>query len=392
MPRTTLFCALLVTFAMFAPIFCVPPMEPILKEQLFLTHTQTSLLFSTPLLMLVAIAIPAGRIADRIGVKKATGFGLIIMAIGAIMRGTATAYPDLLVFTFVYGFGFGWTLPNMPKLVATFVHRDRAHIAMGITNLGIPLGIALGLALTMPVIWPVTNTYQGVFFIWSIPVVIAAILWWILVKEPRRRSADFQESSVNTAALRTVISNKNLLLIAALMFLHLFFVYNWTGWAPVLMMSKGVSPVWAGFITSVAHWAYIPAFFLMPKLSYKLGLRKPFLWLPSIILALASWGATKVSINASWFLMALVGIANGTRFVTLLSLPVEMMHKKDVGTASGIMLAIGYAGAVIGPLVGGRVFDITQNLDLSFMILIVLSLASTIIALRIHETGLGRRM
>jgi len=111
MPRTVIVCALLVGVAMWAPIYCVPPMETLLKEQLLLTHTQTSLLLSVPVLMLVATAIPAGVISDRIGIKKAIGIGLIAMATGALLRGTASDFSSLLGFTFIYGFGFGWTFP-----------------------------------------------------------------------------------------------------------------------------------------------------------------------------------------------------------------------------------------------------------------------------------------
>ena len=391
MPRRVLFSTFAVGFAATAPTFCVPPMEHILKEQLFLTHTQTSLLFVAPIIMLAAIAIPAGLVADRIGVKKATGIGLIVMAIGAIMRGTATDFQSLLAFTFVYGFGGGWILPNLPKIVRTFVQRDKATVVTGVISSGLPLGMALGLALTMPVIWPVTNSYQGVFFIWSIPVVIVTVIWWALVKEPRKSSADSEVLETQTTSFRTVLSNKQLWFVSALMFLHNFFVFTWNGWSPVLMLMKGASPSLAGLIASTALWTCIPAYLLMPRLSYKLGVRKPFLWIPSVVLAIAAWGATQVSVTASWFLMALVGIANGTRFITLLALPAEMMDKKEVGTASGIVISIGFAGGVIGPLVGGYILDNTQSLDLSFMVLMGLSLVTAFLASRMLEIGPRRR-
>ena len=385
MPRRILLATFLVGFAATAPTFCVPPMEPILKEQLFLTHTQTSLLFVAPILMLAAIAIPAGLVADKIGVKKATGIGLIIMAIGAIMRSTATDSPSLLTFTFIYGFGGGWILPNLPKIVSTFVQRDKATVVTGVISSGIPIGMASGLSLTMPVIWPVTNSYQGVFFIWSMPVVIVTVLWWALVREPRKSSANSEVLKTQTTSFKTILSNKPLLLVSALMFLHRFFVLTWNGWSPLLMMMKGASPSSAGLIASIALWSYIPAYILMPRLSYRLGVRKPFLWIPSVVLAIAAWGATQVSVTASWFLMALVGIANGTRFITLLALPVEMMHKREVGTASGIVISIGFAGGVVGPLIGGAILDNTQSLDLSFMVLMGASLVAAFLASRLPE-------
>jgi len=169
--------------------------------------------------------------------------------------------------------------------------------------------------------------------------------------------------------------------------LHTFFIYAWTGWSPALMMLKGASPELAGVITSITVWVGIPAFILMPRLAYKLGLRKPFLWAPAIALALAAWGAIHTPLPMSWPLMALVGISDAAKFTTTMTLPVEMMPKEEVGTASGLVLSVGYIGGIIGPLIGGRVLDLTGNLDISLLILVGISIAAAGIAFRLPETG-----
>jgi cyanate permease len=376
---------------MWTPIFCVPPMEPLIKEQLLLTHTQASLLLSAPVLMLVATAIPAGLVSDRVGIKKTIGLGLIVMAVGAALRGTATDFTSLLAYTFVYGFGFGWTFPNLPKLVSIYVSKDKANVAMGVVNSGFPIGTALGLAITVPVILPIAGTYQGVFLIWSIPAIIAAVSWWTLMRQPDSKPIHIEKPRTSITSFRNAFSNKNLWLVAVLMFLQQFYVWNWNSWAPVMLILKGASPSLAGLIASVTIWAVLPTFLLAPRLSHRIGLRKPFIWVPSIVLAIASWVARYVTVSASWYLMVLVGLASGTRFTTLMSLPLEMMYETEVGMASGMLLSIGFAGGVIGPLVGGQVLDNTQNLDISLIVLVIISLAATFIALKIPETGPGRR-
>jgi len=362
-------------------------MEHILKQELFLTHAQTSLLFTAPMLMIVAVAIPAGIIADRIGARKAAGIGAIIIAVGAILRGTATDASSLLAFTFIYGVGLGWLFPNLLKLVSTWAPREKAGVATGIFFTGIFAGSALALAITMPLIFPITNTFQGVFFIWSIPPIAAAILWWALVREPTRNSIHSKPVSRGNISLRQISRNKNLWLVSILFLLNNFFFFTWIGWAPALMMLKGATPDLAGLISSITMWVGIPAVLLMPRLAYKLGLRKPFLWVPSIVLALASWGAIHVSLRMSWLLMALVGVANNTRFVTIMALPVDMMSKEEVGTASGLVLSIGYIGGIIGPLIGGRILDLTGSLDLSLLVLVGVSIAAAGIAFTLPETG-----
>ena len=260
-------------------------------------------------------------------------------------------------------------------------------MATGLFISGVLVGIALSLATTIPFIFPVTDTFQGVFFVWSIPPVVAAILWWALVREPSAESTEVRPLSRGDTPFRQILRNKSLWLAASLLLLHNFFFYSWTGWAPALMRLKGATPDLAGLITSVTIWVSIPAAFLIPGLAYKLGLRKPFLWIPGIILAVAAWGAIGATISMSWFLMALVGVANIARFTTILALPVEMMSQEDVGKASGVILSLGYVGGVLGALVGGHILDLTGSLDHSFLVLVVVSVAAVGVALRLPETG-----
>ena len=110
-PWFMLACAALVAFGMYAPIFCIPPMEHIISEELNLSHAQTSLLFSLPLFIFAATAIPSGFLADRIGIRKAAGIGIVLIVVGSLMRGAFTNYTALLGFTLLYGIGFALTYP-----------------------------------------------------------------------------------------------------------------------------------------------------------------------------------------------------------------------------------------------------------------------------------------
>jgi CP family cyanate transporter-like MFS transporter len=169
------------------------------------------------------------------------------------------------------------------------------------------------------------------------------------------------------------------------------FFYTWSGWAPTLLMLKQATPEMAGLLTSVTIWVGIPTGLLMPRLAYKLGLRKPFLWIPAIVLVGAALGARVITLDMSWIIMVVVGIATMTQFPTLLALPVEMVPKEEVGAASGLVLSVGYAGGVVGPLVGGRILDITGSLSLSLVVLAGVSVAMVGIAFMLPETGSAKK-
>jgi len=384
---TILGSAILLSFAMWTPLACVPPMEHILKEELSLTHAQTILLFTAPVIMMVALSIPAGIIADRIGIRKAAGIAAIIIAVGAMLRGTATDFPTLLAFTFIYGVGVALAWPNLGKFVSLWVPREKAGVVTGIYMTACQIAFSIPIAITLPLIFPITNTFQGVFFIWSIPIIAAASLWWGLIRDPPSESAQARQVDAGNIPFRQVLRNKNLWLVSIILLLSYFFQQSWMAWSPALMMLKGATPELAALISSISLWASIPAVLLMPRLSDKLGVRKPFLWLPSIILAFASLGAIYITVPMGWPLMALVGIAYITRFGIIFTLPVEMVPKEAVGAAMGLITSIGMIGGVIGPWIGGRIFDLTGSLDLLLLILIGVSIATAGLAFKLPETG-----
>jgi len=385
MPWTILVVASLLGFSMWAPLYCIPPMEHILKAELNLTYAQTSLLYIGPPLMLAAMAIPGGLLGDRIGARKAAGIGAIIIAVGTLLRSTSTNPTSILAYTFIYGIGIGWVFPNLAKLVSGWVPYQKAGIATGIYSVGIMAGVAIPFAVTMPLLYPITDTFQGVFLLWSIPAIVAAIAWWIIVKEPPREYKANEPLTVGSHFSR-VARNKQIWLVAIIFLLHNFFFYTWTGWAPLLLMMKGATATSAGLITSIFPWVGIPTVILMPRLAYKLHVRKPFLWVPAIVMALAAAGATHMNLTLSWLVMALVGIANNTRFTTVIALPVEMVAPEDTGTASGLILSIGHLGAV-GAWVGGHTLDTTSGLDIAMLILVGISAAAAGLVFKVTDTG-----
>jgi MFS family permease len=104
-------------------------------------------------------------------------------------------------------------------------------------------------------------------------------------------------------------------------------------------------------------------------------------------MAIAAWAVISVSLPMSWLSMVLVAVAEASMLVTTLSLPIEMVPEKDIGTASGLMLGIGHSGALVGPWISGYLFDLTGNLNASFLLLAGIAIASIGIVFKLPETG-----
>lgn len=376
LPWKILSIAVFLNFCTWAVLFSIPPMETILSRDLLISNFQASLLFTSPIIMIALAAIPAGIIADRVGIKKIIGIGAVIALIGAMLRGTATGYSDLLIFSLIFGLGMGLTFANLPNLARSCSLKRQTILVMGILNgFGVLSGVGIGLAITVPLIYPLTNSYQGVFYFWSILLLFATILWWVMVREPPCPNGEAQPEKIRYTDIKLILKNKVLWLLAFLLFLHNFFFYTWSGWLPTFLLEKGFNLSFAGLMTSIMLWVGVPTVILVPMLfsGAKIPI-KLFIWIPSMIFAFLAVGILYASQSVISVLMIIAGVINILRFNTLLTLPVEIMPKERAGTASGVVVSIGYLGAVIGPVIAGRILDITGSLQSVFIILAVLSI------------------
>ena len=387
MPWQVLTIGLLMAFGMWLPLLVVPTVEDVIGEQLAISHTLTALLFSGPVAMLALVAIPGGLLTDKIGIKRAVGIGALVLAAGSALRGLSPNFATLMGFTLVYGLGLGLCFPNLPKLARHCTPRERSSITVGMFTVAVLVSGAVSLTTARPLLFPVTHSFEGVFFISSIPAIAAALLWWIFIRDPPCESAGVQTVSLVLASLRKTVSRTDLWLVSVLFLLHNIVLYTMLGWMPAFLVSIGAETATAGLITSVSLWAGTLSILFLTRLSTRLGRRKPFLWGPSILLTFASYAVLLVNVPASWVLMFFIGVAAAIRFAMTLALPVEMVGPEQSGSASGLVMSVGYVGALAGPVISGIILDSTGSFRSVFISLAAVSALTTAVAFVIPETG-----
>jgi CP family cyanate transporter-like MFS transporter len=364
-------------------------MVHLIRDEFHVTHEAVGIVFSLPVTMLVVLAIPGGLLADRIGSRKAVAMGAMVMAVGSLLRGVSTGFSSLLAFTAMYSVGYSIIFPNLPKLVSVWFPREKAGLATSVYATGITIGCAVPLAVTLPLIYPLFHTVQGTLFVWGLPAALGFAVWLIVARDPPgqvRGSQPVREVKAPHLS-HSFWLDKHIWLIALLLFLNNVHFYTWSAWAPSLLMMKGATSQLAALIASFRGWVSLPTIFLMPWFSYKVGLRKPFMWGSGLLLVVASWAALSIPVPWGWSLMAAVGITTGGTFSMILALPLEMLPKEFVGAASGMVLSIGYIGGIVGPWLAGRILDSTGSLDGALIVLIVVALVWAAAGFLIPETG-----
>lgn len=388
-----LICSWLVIFAAYISVLCVSPVLNIITNELDLTSSQAGLLYSAPVITLAIFAFIGGFLGDNTGPRKIAGWGITLLTVSGILRGISPNFLILLLLNLIVGIGWGLVFPNLPKLVKLWFPDRLAGTATGIYSTGVFVGGSLALSLTIPLVLPLMGSWRGIFYFWGAIAGVITIMWWSLVKEPSSfRDKKTVSNQFSKSILIAVLKNKNIWIVAIYFaFAANITFYIITGWFPTFFIDKGISETGAGLLTSLITLAGLPAVFLIPFASDRLGLRKPFLWISCLIATLAFIGIIYTTFVLDFILMIVLGVTLTATYVMSLFIPLELVKPDHAGTASGVVISIGYIGGAMGPLIAGYLKDTTGTLVPSIIMLAILTFVSMILVSLIPETGFRTR-
>ncbi|MEK7702054.1 MAG: MFS transporter, partial [candidate division NC10 bacterium] len=127
----------------------VAPLAPFLLDALGLSRFQAGLFLPAIYLGGVLMSLPAGWLADRLGVRFTLGLGQLLTGTMVVLAALAGGFPALLAFLVVGGFGFSVLNPTTGKAIVEWFPPRRRGMAMGVKQTGLTLG-GLAAALLLP--------------------------------------------------------------------------------------------------------------------------------------------------------------------------------------------------------------------------------------------------
>ena len=157
--------------------------SPLIAADLGLSAVEIGLIASAYSAALGALSIPAGRLADIIGVRVSLLLAAMTTASGAFVIATGASFGMVLAGIVLCGTGYSLVNPAAGRAVLLWYPPERRGTLMGIKQTGVPLGGAIG--TTSAILAPVLG-WQGV--IGSIGA-ITAICGLMFLMLPGDRSA-----------------------------------------------------------------------------------------------------------------------------------------------------------------------------------------------------------
>lgn len=163
-------------FILRAVLLGVPPVLEQLRRSLGLSHGMAGLVIGLPVLVLGLSALPGAAITRRIGAARAVGAGLVLLAVGAVLRAAPGGFTSVMIGTLLLAVGIGAAQPPLARLAQVWFPRQVQRAATVMT-LGLLVGGIAGAALTPFVVHGVAHDWRGSFVFWSVPAALAVVMW-----------------------------------------------------------------------------------------------------------------------------------------------------------------------------------------------------------------------
>lgn len=358
---------------------------PMLRD-LEMSYSQMGFVLGSWQLTYLVVAVAAGIIIDKWGLRKSLFLGAIIIALSAALRYFALGFKTLLPMVALFGVGGPMISIGAPKAIAVFFRGRERGTAIGIYTTGPWVGQMTALAATNAVVMPlVGNSWRLTFVIYGLFTFGAASLWWLLASKagPAQRQDEFNFSHI-IRQLSKVHNVRILLLVGILLFAvwHGFY-----GWLPKLLENSGLSPAAAGIYSAVPFLTGIPSVLAIPRLT-------PAAFRGRMIALLALLAGITIMLTSTMTLplllsLLLYGIAGSLIPMVILTLMESPgVNSEYMGAAGGLFYCVSEIGGFVGPFMVGYLVDLTGHFlaGAVFLSLLCAAMAALMLKLKTEST------
>jgi MFS transporter, CP family, cyanate transporter len=365
-------------------ILAVPPVIPLIHDQLSLSATQIGILTGLPSMLFAIAAVPGSLLIARLGVRTALVVGLAITAIGGALRGALPDIGWLYAMTIAMGAGVAIMQVTMPPAVRAWLP-GRIGFATAVYTNGLLIGEILPVALMLPLVLPMMGgSWQWGFVAWSIPV--AAIALVVLALAPRAAAT---HASAPRRRWWPDWRNKLIWRLGIMLGTINAIYFATNAFLPDYLRSNGQSE-WISAALTALNTGQLPASFILLAVAGRLE-RKAWPFVASGVFCVIATGGIVFGTGA-WVVAAAVlqGFAAAAILILVLALPPLLSPPDDVHRVTAAMFTISYSCAVIVPVISGILWDLSGVAALAFLPIALCGILLVILAPAInHVRSIG---
>ena len=369
-------------------ILAVPPLLPLIRADLHLSATAVGVLISLPVALFSLAALPGSLFIARLGTMRTLVGGLLIVALGAALRGVSPGTAALFAATTLMGFGVAIMQPTMPAIVRQWLP-SRVGFGTATYSNGLMMGQLFPTLITLPLLLPwLKGNWRWSLAMWSLPVALTAAVVIALAPRPARAPGEQLAGNGTSASpakwwpdwsnslvwrLGIMVGSVNAAYFAANAFLPVY-------------LAETARPDLVGKAVMALNFGQLPASFLLLIFAGRLE-RRAWPYIAGGFIELISLIGMVYGVGG-WTPLwaALFSFATGSGLILGLSLPPLLSAPGDVARTAAAMFAVGYGGAVVVALISGAAWDLLGNPRAAFV-----PIGLCAIVLTVSAVGLRRR-
>lgn len=313
------------------------------------TDLKIGLLAMTFMIVFVPLSLPASWAIDTFGIRRAVGFGVILMGVFGVLRGLAGANYTLAVLcTIGIAMGQPFLLNSWTKVPAMWFGNGERATAVGLVTLSSLAGIALGMVLS-PMLVETLSIAQCQLLYGGIAAA-SSILFLILAREkpatPPCASGE-EVRALMLDGLKSALKVKEFWLYLGVCFIGMGIFNGVTTWVENIVRPRGFNPTDAGNLGALLLFGGLLGAVILPSFSDRQHKRQKFIMLG---VGLAIPGLIGLTYAQSAWLLYFSAFLLG--FFLTSANPVGMQYCAEItyptpeGTSAGLIQLFGQTSVV----------------------------------------------
>jgi cyanate permease len=368
----------------------VAPLVTPITRDLGISYAQMGAVLGAWQLTYIGVAYGAGRLIDRIGLRRAIGAGVLIVALSGLLRAAAGDFLTMFLAVGLFGLGGPMVSIGAPKLIATWFHGRERGSAAGLYATGPSCGSVLVLTSANALLLPATGGWRPTIALYGTLALAVGLVWWLAARDERGAAAG--AATAPAPGLRRLLRIRNVWLVVLIGFASFLSGHSLGNWLPKILESKGFDPVSAGYWASIPNLIGIAGALTLPRLVrpehrvVAVGSMFVASALAVLLIALASGPLLLAGLVLQGFVRNSI-----TPFLMLVMMETPSVGAAAMGAAGGLFFTVGEIGGFAGPALTGLLLDLTGGFALGLLGLVAVLVAMAAACLGLEPAATAAR-
>lgn len=358
---------ILIALNMRAAIISIGPIIPLIQQKFDLSSQAAGFLTTLPLICFALISPLAPKFSKQFGAERFLWFCLILLVMGILIRSYLAVW-GLYIGMFLIGTSAAMFNVLLPSLIRqNFTHR--VGLMTGLYTTIMNLGAAISSGIVYPlVLW--TQDWNHALVLWSLPALIAIILWWTQI--PKKQPTN---NIVTSSSQYKVWTSPNAWFLTLFMGLQSMAFYVVVTWLPAIFADKNIELFLVGWMVALMQIIGLPATFIAPVLAGRMQDQRILMVIISMMILLG-FSLLWFDFFVLWILAVFcLGIGLGASIsIVLTIIPLRAVDTQQASELSGMVQSIGYLLAAVGPFSIGYLHDLTHSWTVPILTMMFCSL------------------